>query len=341
MLAQDDRLATRVGAIALLVLGAAVGFFVFVYGRIEWTDHVRVRVYFHQIANLHEGAPITIAGHPIGAVEAIARSPEGAATPLHGDEGVEVTVALDARAAATVLRGGDVFLASKGAFSERYLEIGPSAPRGAVLAEGDQILGSDPPSLDRVLQNMWDNLQIAARFTDAIRPELTALRGELSTLSGTLGALPAPVPIRADLAALLLEAARTRDVALGGDAGLARIQATLALARATLAELRVTLAELDARAQALRAGVTTVQARLGTQGVVALAHIEDAIARTRAAMAKIDPMLATAQDLADRLARGEGTIGKLAHDPEFPEDAKDLGKIMKRRPWRIIAHPIE
>jgi hypothetical protein len=26
-------------------------------------------------------------------------------------------------------------------------------------------------------------------------------------------------------------------------------------------------------------------------------------------------------------------------DPEFPEGAKDLGKIMKRQPWKIIARP--
>ena len=30
---------------------------------------------------------------------------------------------------------------------------------------------------------------------------------------------------------------------------------------------------------------------------------------------------------------------KLANDPEFPEDAKDLGKILKREPWRVVGHP--
>ena len=27
------------------------------------------------------------------------------------------------------------------------------------------------------------------------------------------------------------------------------------------------------------------------------------------------------------------------HDPEFPEDAKELGKILKRQPWKLIDHP--
>ena len=30
---------------------------------------------------------------------------------------------------------------------------------------------------------------------------------------------------------------------------------------------------------------------------------------------------------------------KLSRDPEFPEDAKALGKMLKRSPWRIIGHP--
>ena len=234
-----------------------------------------------------------------------------------------------------------MFLASKGAFSDRYLEIGPAPAPGAPLADGDQIRGTDPPSLDRVLQRTWDNLEATSKFFVAIRPELTALRHELDALSATLHGMPSVAPARADIVALVGEAQRTRDVALGGDAGIARVQATIALARTTLGELRATLAELDARAQLLRAGVAAVQVRLGTQGQRVLDHAQDAIARAQAALDKIDPLLASATDLADRFARGEGTIGKLMHDPEFPEDAKDLGRILKRQPWKIIGHPAD
>jgi hypothetical protein len=27
------------------------------------------------------------------------------------------------------------------------------------------------------------------------------------------------------------------------------------------------------------------------------------------------------------------------NDPEFPEDAKELGKILKRQPWKVINRP--
>jgi ABC-type transporter Mla subunit MlaD len=336
----DDRLATRVGALALLVLAAAIGFFVFVYGQLEWGAHLRVRVYFHQIASLHEGAPVIIGGRTIGAVEAIGLAPADPSSPLHGDEGVVVTLALRSSEAAHVSRGGAVFLASRGAFSDRYIELGPALTPAAPLADGDQILGADPPSLDRVLQRTWDNLQSASRFMDGIRPELTALRSELATLSATLHGLPTPPPsLTADVLALAAEAERTRDVSLGGDAGIAHLRANLDLARTTLAELRTTLADLDGRAQLLRAGLATLQTRLGTQGLEALDHVQLAIEKARASIAKIEPMVAAAKELADRLEAGEGTVGKLMHDPEFPEDAKDLGRILKRAPWKIIGHP--
>jgi len=57
--------------------------------------------------------------------------------------------------------------------------------------------------------------------------------------------------------------------------------------------------------------------------------------------AKLDHALAQAQALADAFARGEGSIARLANDPEFPEDAKELGRILKNQPWRVVGHPVD
>ena len=107
LLAEDQRSPRRVGTIGLVVIALAIGFFVFVYDRIEWGNHVRVRVYFHATGGLTEGAPFVVAGREIGKVESIALSPQGAPGPLNGDEGVVAQIAIDddaadtARAAAT------------------------------------------------------------------------------------------------------------------------------------------------------------------------------------------------------------------------------------------------
>ena len=54
---------------------------------------------------------------------------------------------------------------------------------------------------------------------------------------------------------------------------------------------------------------------------------------------QVEPLLAKVDDISGRLARGEGSLGLLMKDPEFPEDAKELGKILKRQPWKVIAKP--
>jgi len=61
LLAQDERLTRRVGAVALSVLALAFVFFVFIYDRIEWGSYTRVKVYFHHVGSLREGAPFVVA----------------------------------------------------------------------------------------------------------------------------------------------------------------------------------------------------------------------------------------------------------------------------------------
>jgi ABC-type transporter Mla subunit MlaD len=206
------------------------------------------------------------------------------------------------------------------------------------LREGDQLLGRDPPSIDRVLQRTWDNLNTVGDAVDELRPEIAQLRGSLDTLQATIHEIAPEVHFRDDLDALAAEAARTYD-ALGDRRGLDRIGALVDHTHATLAQARAMIATLRTRAGALSDGLDGLQARLGTNGREAIDKVELAIDRVKAVLAKVDPLLAQVEDLQQRLARGEGSLMKLMHDPEFPEDAKELGKIMKRQPWKLLDHP--
>jgi len=345
LLAQDEKLTRRVGGIVMMLLALAIGFIVFVAGRIEWGDHVRMVVHFRQTGGLREGAPIVVAGQSIGTIEAIALAPKGG--PL--DAGVVVTLKIDARKAARIARGGDVFIAGTGPLSARHLELAPSPdPDGPSLAEplppgSAPIIGIDPPTLDRVLQRTWDNLTTAKKFADDVGPELDALRVQLRQLAQTMdGLVPNVVGVASlgfELEGLLAEVRQLREVTLGGDAGLQRFGAMITRARTTIAQTRRMLDVLGAKATTLAASVETLGGRLDTRGPAAIRAVELAISRVRTAMDKFDPLLAKLEDLNARIARGEGTIGRLARDPEFPEDAKELGKILKRQPWRIFARP--
>lgn len=343
LLAQDERLARRVGAVALCVLGAAIAFFVLVFGKLEWGDKIRVAIYLRATGGLQEGAPLVVAGREVGHIVSIARAPHGAAGPLGGEEGIVATVAIAANDARRIRHGVDVFVASRGVLSSRYLELGPIPADGAVLAEGDALLGHEPPSLDRVLHRTWNNLMTMKQFVEAVRPELDQLRDNLVALDDTLATLaPAAAGVPAlglQVELLIGEARRAYDEGLGGAPGLARIEAVMSRARGTFARARRTIEALRARATALADATAALRARTGERGGAAIATIELAIARTRAAIAGVDPLLAKVEELQGRLARGEGSLGRLMTDPEFPEDAKELGKILKRKPWRVIAKP--
>jgi len=348
VIAQDEQLARRVGSIALALIGLATAFFVFVYDRIEWGKHTRIRVYFHHAGSLHEGGAFVVGGRAIGKIESIALSPRGALGPLNGEEGVVVGVAIEASEAAHCDPRGDVFVASRGALAERYLELGPP-PDGSTggLREGEQLVGKDPPSLDRVLQRTWDNLTALAAFRDSVNPELEALRTQIRELRAHLDPASATAIAHADVIAPMFleiggfadELKTLRERGLGSDTGLAHLGEVLDRTRAVVASARASLGKLDATATGLRAAIESSRTRLGTKGAAAVAAVELAIDRVTADIAKVDPLLAQVDALNQALARGDGSIMKLMHDPEFPEEAKELGKIMKRQPWKIIERP--
>jgi len=344
LLAQDTRLARRVGALTLLAMAVVAAGFVFLLDRVAIGSPVRFRVMFRHSAGLHDHAPLVVAGQPIGRVAAVSPMPHGAPGPLGGDVGVAATVEVARDDAWKVPAGATIFVASRGPLSDRYLEVAPPAGEpGPAIQDGAELRGVDPPTLDNVLQHTWTNLTNFQLFVDTLRPELAALRTQITQLRGHLDELAgdtrgAGIDALADATRGLVTAAtRTYDTSLGGAPGIARLAATVQDARQMIADLRGALDLLGPEAAAAFSHLARIRGHLAADDPVA--RVEQTLATARAALDKIDPLLATARDLADRLARGEGSIGRLLSDPEFPEDTKELGKIIKRHPWKILERP--
>jgi ABC-type transporter Mla subunit MlaD len=329
VLAQDDALARKVGGVTLGLLAAAIGFFVFAYGRLDWGAHVRLRVRFHDTTGLAEGAPFMVAGRAAGRVESIA----------FGDGGLVVVVSLPARAAELVDAAGDVFVASNGVVSPRYLELAPPREPTRPVKDGDTLVGKDAPSLDRVVQHTWDNMNAFASFREDIRPQLDALTARLAELRALAAELPGSDrfdQLVADASDGWHEYTALRERGLGGDAGTAHLGAVIDHARTMIAQGRAALDKLAPAAQALRTNTSAVSARFAARGDV-VDKLSIAIDRAREDIDKADKLLAAAQALLAIMP--DGTMAKLSADPEFPEDTKELGKYLKRHPWKIIAKP--
>ncbi|HEU4729172.1 MAG TPA: hypothetical protein VFT22_14815, partial [Kofleriaceae bacterium] len=169
----------------------------------------------------------------------------------------------------------------------------------------------------------------------ALRVQLDVLSGQLDQLAGDPAASPAA--LASEVRALLASARRTYDTSLGGAPGMAAAREAIGQARAMIGELRAALDVLGPRATALAAQLARVRGHLAAQDPIARA--EQVIAQVRAALDRLAPVLAKIDEIGDRIARGEGSLGRLMQDPEFPEDAKELGKIMKRQPWKFLQRP--
>lgn len=344
LLAQDQRVTRVVGAIAMSLAVLAIVFFVFLWDRIEWGERVRLRVYFGSTGGLQEGAAVIVAGKDVGHVESITF----ATRPKH-DDGVIVVIAIEAGWAKRVEANSDIFVTSRGALSGRYLEIGPHTqttkfPVGTTLADvardkNLELDGREPPTLDRVLQRTLDNLNTTSAFAADVKPALAQLQGELDALQATIARIAPDIALRADLVALMAEGRQTY-AALGGDAGIARMGDVMDRGGNVISQARGVIAQLRTSANVLGASVETLKSRINTHGATAIERVELAIDRIKAAIDKIDPLLAQAELLQQHIARGEGSLLKLMNDPEFPEDAKELGKILKRQPWKILDRPI-
>jgi len=345
-LVPDQRLAQRVGAIALVALAAVIAAIVFLLGGVALGTPIRIRVVFRHSAGLREHAALVVAGQPVGRIEAIVPVGHGEAGALAGEVGVAAIVAVDGGNAWKVPSGAEIFVASRGALSDKYLEVAPprSGEPGPAIHDGQELRGVDPPSLDNVLQHTWTNMTIYKLFVDSVRPDLDALVARIGELRRQIDGVARDAGAAGGLAALVGEAraasAAARETyagSLGGEPGLAHLRATVGDARAMIGELRAMLDLLRPDAAAVAANTARIRGHLAASDP--LGRADQTLTAIRAALDKIDPVLATMAELGDRIARGEGSLGRLMSDPEFSDDAKDLGKIMKRQPWRIIARP--
>jgi ABC-type transporter Mla subunit MlaD len=334
----DQQAQQRVGAIMMGVILAAAVFVVAILPRIDLAGGIRIRVTFGHSGALKEGAPLIVAGRTAGKVESIALGENG---------GSIVIVRVDNEFRHMVPIDGDFFISSKGLLSDRYLEVGPkpgaTTEPGRPVKEGDVVKGIDPPSLDSALQRTWENLEKTRQFREAVRPELEAFQASLAQLSKTIADVEpsqgAYAQLAVELGSLWREARALQETLASAGATPAELRALAARAGTTIDHARASVARVRTAADVLMKDLDRVQ----TQAVAAA---PDAIARLRTVlgdldriMVRADQLLAGTRELLAIIERGEGSGAKLANDPEFPEDAKELGKILKRSPWRIIGHP--
>lgn len=328
----------RVGAVMIGLILAAGVFVVAVLPRIDLGSGVRIKVRFGHSGALKEGAPLIVAGRTAGKVESIALGENGGSiVTVRVEDGYRHMVPID----------GDFFISSKGVLSARYLEVGPkpgaTGEPGRPVRDGDEIRGIDPPSLDSALNRTWANLERSRAFLQAVEPEVQELKAAVAELGKTIEEVEpsqgAYAKLGLELASLWREARELRTTLEGAGATPEELRALGGRVGEMIDHARASVDRVRVAADALMKDLERVQRQAGAAAPEAIARIRQAIEEGDRIMAKIDRLLAGTKELLAIIERGEGSAMKLSRDPEFPEDAKALGKMLKRSPWRIIGHP--
>lgn len=343
----DERLTLRVGTGVLILIGVAAAF-VFLFDDCSLRSRAHVEVHFEHLGGLEGGADVQVAGRVIGTIEGVRLVPARLAAdpshPLHPTGGVICDVAIERRYLDLTMKNGEAFVSSKGLLGQGFLELGPppgDAPPGEHLDDGDVLRGVDPPQMDRVMMRSYQNLLASKLFLAAVAPEGKRLMAEIDELGENLrlldeetGVEPGAISRLGDSIGALtdrVDAVRTKwdDTELE----LADLQALAAQARRTMDLTDAAVTELRARADALQADLDRVRAAVPA-GL--RQRFESAVDKTRASLARLEHIQRTVREMQAMIERGEGNIGGLTRDPEFADFAKQIGKALKRTPWKVF-----
>lgn len=341
----DERLTGRVGAATLLLLAATVALLVGMQ-RCSVYPGVVATVYFEHVGPLREGADVQVAGGVIGRVLSISLVPAPQASapehPLEGSDGVAVRIRVQERFAERAPVNGTYFISAKGIVGERYVEIGPppdNGPRGRPLRSGDQLRGVDAPHLDRALWQSYLSLVVTQRFLGEIRPETRMLVRAVDELTATLDAMDAGPSTRALMASLdELDAQSRVTLDAWHSTGLtwSELVALGERTQLTLARTRGLIDELSGQTQGVRATLARIGAQVPDDLLDRLGATLDTVQR---AIERTERTVAILAELMAMVERGQGTAGALLRDPVLFDEVKELGRMLKNRPWRVVAPP--
>jgi phospholipid/cholesterol/gamma-HCH transport system substrate-binding protein len=312
---------------------------------------ISVVAYFGHIGPLVEGGDVEIAGRAVGTVTAVQLLPaemvRDPAHPLHPGGGVAVHLRIQRRFAGWASPASELFITAKGVLGEPYLAIGPPRAGSAGTAEGvrplrdgDQLRGTDPVRMEQVVVRGFHNMTSFRLLMEELAQPAGELRAALAQLSDTLAEIEPAPGTYAELGAAVrrLDDAFERMKAgwSAEDLSPADLLAVAERAGAFLDRARAELGQTGAALDRLAVDVRRLRDRMPP-------GLSDRLARTldqaRAAIAKVERVVASATELATRVRQGHGTVGALMNDPEFSDDAKQLGRLLKRNPWRILGHP--
>jgi phospholipid/cholesterol/gamma-HCH transport system substrate-binding protein len=343
---QETSIEIKVGALVLVALSLLVGF-ILLLGDIGFGSGRSFHVVFDNAGGLKPGADVAVAGLNVGRVESLEfverEQPETGPAVA-----VRATVRVGESHADAVRQNSEFYISTRSVLGEPYIEVVTPSLSAPPVESGAVVQGTSPPRFDRLAAkagNLLDALNRAIEDPDVRLEDVLANAASLLThadrflveheedLSRTVEVLPETLT-------------NFRNVTASLEKGLQQGEGL----RATLRDLQVTARRARAISRSLEGHIGPIVDDVSAAVDYARAVGETAdtvfVQRQDTFAAAVDNLHASTEDIAatskdaravvSRIEEGEGTVGQLLNDREMYDDMRELLRIVKRQPWRIL-----
>lgn len=345
---KETAIEIKVGALFLFSVALLVAF-VLLLGDFSFGKGFTFGVEFDNAGGLKPGADVAIAGLNVGTVQELRfLKNEDTAKPDAAAVAVRAKIRVDDQYADAIRTNSDFFITTRGVLGEPYIEI-VTRDFDAKPIEPDAVLrGVDPPRMDLIVAKASELLTVLTDLLDD--PDIHAKDLLANTAS-----------LMKNLDLFLVENRPVLDETLGnvrdGSASAKNVLAGLDVAVEDGQALKSIFS--DTRTVARNAnGITTrlekdidplmddVVATAGSARNVSEsadrivtgneAKITDTISNLKSSTAKLDRLSSDAQLVMANVSQGKGTVGALISDREIYDDLKEMLRVIKQRPWKIV-----
>ncbi|MFU8803687.1 MAG: MlaD family protein [Bradymonadaceae bacterium] len=345
---KETAIEVKVGALVLFATGLLVAM-VMLLGDFSFSDGMEFHVQFDNAGGLKPGADVAIAGINVGSVARlrfIENEPdaENKLTAV----AVEATLRMDNRYKDAVREDSEFYITTRGILGEPYIEVVTRTYDANPVQSGQVLRGIDPPRMEIIIAQASELLNIVIELLDdpdihvkdLIAHAASFMKNIDDVVTGNRDNIDATfdgVRLSSEEAAKLLTAL---NIAVGEGEG---IKSMLDDARATTASARRIASRVDRSLEPVLDDVTVTMANarrisdsagriLGDNEEKITASIDNVHAGTESLAA----LSSDAQIVVARVREGDGTVGALLAEREIYEDMKEMLRIIKQQPWKIL-----
>lgn len=338
-MANPKSIEVKVGML-ILVAVTILAAFILIMGGLNFQQTYSVFVDFDNPGGIQTGAPLKIAGVPIGKVSEIQfRGVVINPTTQRRDPLVRLRVAIEKRHQEAIRENASFYVTTQGVLGEQFLAVDPGSQDRPALSEGAVIRGLDPPRLDMLLAEGYELLHTTIQAMRENRKDIgEAFDGLRDTLKGT-GHFFNTNQERLDRIASNAEkiTIETEELIRTGKAKyvdnpqidriITNIERTTAVvnrdADALLKDTRETLANAKRLSATLGSEEETKKLKK------TLADVSDTVAKAKVATADAQTVIA-------HIKKGDGSVGNLVMSEQLYDDLQELVRDLKHNPWKFF-----